>query len=453
MNCERVAAIMDALVDGELSPAEAVEVAEHLSKCAICRAAESARANSVRLVREHGAERAPDGFADAVKRKISAQPAPATSVRMPNRKRFAFSPPAWASLAASFVLLLASGFLIRSFVVSPSGDIVATDKSISALSDAADPELSAPAPVVQTPPEPGVAREDFAARATSGNALFADDDLPESAADASAPVALLAEAAPLPAPDRAGSGAVVLGPSEGARMAAAAIAERQTAALPAQPVPQPESILRRSLDDARVQPEAASSGRASAARMSDPRPSPWPSSSPRSFSSEPFTLVSARQLLGEPSARATSDSFSAPAADPASSLFEIEMPDGGKVVYRFSPPPGVASQPHSDHKAAMASDVYVSDNPVAAAAECEKIVSSALSKKTGEQNQWQRIESRIIVKGSFETLRRLRLEIMKKFEPEQAAEYSAREEKELAASRDFSSDMRAVLEIRFNSKR
>jgi hypothetical protein len=450
---------MDALVDGELSPAEAVEVAEHLSKCAICRAAESARANSVRLVREHGAERAPDGFADAVKRKISAQPALATSVRMPNRKRFAFSPPAWASLAASFVLLLASGFLIRSFVVSPSGDIVAKDKSNSIVAKAPATGHIESATRLHASPEPGAGREESAENGADIGVFAADEDSLADSSDAGAPEgadaspARDAEAAPLPAPDRAGSGAVVLGPSEGARMAAAAIAERQTAALPAQPVPQPEAIRRRSLDDARVQPEAASSGRASAARMSDPRPSPWPSSSPRSFSSEPFTLVSARQLLGEPSARATSDSFSAPAADPASSLFEIEMPDGGKVVYRFSPPPGVASQPHSDHKAAMASDVYVSDNPVAAAVECEKIVSSTLSKKTGEQNQWQRIESRIIVKGSFETLRRLRLEIMKKFEPEQAAEYSAREEKELAASRDFSSDMRAVLEIRFNSKR
>jgi len=187
--------------------------------------------------------------------------------------------------------------------------------------------------------------------------------------------------------------------------------------------------------------------------MSDPRPTSRPASPASAFSSEPFTLVAAKQLRGELSPRSTLDSFSALASDPASSLYEIEMPDGGKVVYRFAPPAGEESQPHFDHKAARASDAYTADNPVAAAVECEKIVSSALSRKPGEQNQWQRTESRIIVKGSFDTLRRLRLEIMKKFEPVQAAEYSAREEKELAASREFSPDMRAVLEIRFIGKR
>ncbi|HOC93734.1 MAG TPA: zf-HC2 domain-containing protein [bacterium] len=460
MNCERIAALMDALVDGELSAAEAIEAAEHLSKCASCRAAERARAESVRLVREHGAERAPDGFAESVKRKLAVQPVPAMSVRTPSRKRFVFSPPAWASLAASFVLLLASGFLIRSFVVSPSGNIATTDKSISVLSEAPDPRFSAPAPEVQTPPEPGFAREDSAANASDGGSALADEDLraaaPEAAApaDASAPPAApVEEIVLLAASARAGAGAVVLGPSEGARMAAAAIAERQIASPPPQPAPQPEAIRRRSSDDMPAQPEAVSSGRAPAPRMSDPRPTSRPASPASAFSSEPFTLVAAKQLRGELSPRSTFDSFSAMASDPASSLYEIEMPDGGKVVYRFAPPAGEESQPHFDHKAARASDAYTADNPVAAAVECEKIVSSALSRKPGEQNQWQRTESRIIVKGSFETLRRLRLEIMKKFEPAQAAEYSAREEKELAASREFSPDMRAVLEIRFIGKR
>ncbi len=459
MNCERMAAIMDALVDGELSAAEAIEAAEHLSKCASCRAAERARAESVRLVREHGSERAPDGFAESVKRKLAAQPVPATSVRLPNRKRFAFSPPAWASLAASFVLLLASGFLIRSFVVSPSGDIATTDKSISVLSEAPAPRFSAPAPEVQTPPEPGVASEDSAANASDGGPAIADEDLraaaPEAVALADAPalVAPLEESAPSAASVRAGSRAVVLGPSEGARMAAAAIAERQIASPPPQPAPQPEAIRRRVSEGTVPSPEASSSGRASAPRMSDPRPTSRPASPASAFSSEPFTLVSAKQLRGELSPRSTLDSFSAMASDPASRLFEIEMPDGGKVVYRFAPPAGDSSQPHFDHKAARASDAYVVENPASAAAECEKIVSSALSRKPGEQNQWQRTESRIIVKGSFETLRRLRLEIMKKFEPAQAADYSAREEKELAVSREFSPDMRAVLEIRFLGKR
>ena len=462
MNCERIAALMDALVDGELSAAEAIEAAEHLSKCASCRAAERARAESVRLVREHGSERAPDGFAESVKRKLAAQPVPAISVRTPSRKRFVFSPPAWASLAASFVLLLASGFLIRSFVVSPSGDIATSDKSISVLSEAPEPRFSAPAPEVQTPPELGFAREDSAPAAIPGRTILADSNVTESApastapADASAPPAApVEEIVLLAAPARAGAGAgaVVLGPSEGARMAADAIAERQTASRAVQPPPQPEAIRRRVSEGTVPSPEVSSSGRAPAPRMSDPRPTSRPASPASAFSSEPFTLVAAKQLRGELSPRSTLDSFSALASDPASSLYEIEMPDGGKVVYRFAPPAGEESQPHFDHKAARASDAYTADNPVAAAVECEKIVSSALSRKPGEQNQWQRTESRIIVKGSFDTLRRLRLEIMKKFEPVQAAEYSAREEKELAASREFSPDMRAVLEIRFIGKR
>jgi anti-sigma factor RsiW len=107
MNCAQVRELLDAYVDGELSPPEAMAVAEHLTTCEECAGVYERLLTTVRTLRDGLVKyRAPDLLRARVRSALREEVQPATPVRETKARRRVHVP--WRALAAALVLMVAS---------------------------------------------------------------------------------------------------------------------------------------------------------------------------------------------------------------------------------------------------------------------------------------------------------------------------------------------------------
>jgi negative regulator of sigma E activity len=133
-NCEEYAALLDAYVDGELSPDEMARVQAHLDDCPGCRAyVDDALAIRAAFPEVEDTE-VPDGFADRVMAAIQEEPAPKQKKKTPWVKVL-------APLAAccAIVILLQSG-VFQSYSSSDTAAATTTSSSASESTSVAGDE-------------------------------------------------------------------------------------------------------------------------------------------------------------------------------------------------------------------------------------------------------------------------------------------------------------------------
>jgi anti-sigma factor RsiW len=107
MNCAQVQELLDAYVDGELSPAEAMAVAEHLTTCEECAGSYERLLSTVRTLRDGLVKyRAPDLLRARVRSALREEVQPTAAVRETKVRRRVHVP--WRALAAALVLMVAS---------------------------------------------------------------------------------------------------------------------------------------------------------------------------------------------------------------------------------------------------------------------------------------------------------------------------------------------------------
>ena len=67
---ERAQELFGPFIDGEIAPAEAADLRQHLSGCVECRSGFDQYEKAVTLLRDTGREHAPEGFATTVLRRV-----------------------------------------------------------------------------------------------------------------------------------------------------------------------------------------------------------------------------------------------------------------------------------------------------------------------------------------------------------------------------------------------
>jgi anti-sigma factor RsiW len=103
MNCDQTRELLDAYVDGELPPAQATAVAEHLTTCAECSEAYEQLLTTVRTLREGLVKyHAPDLLRARVRSALREElEAPPVTAAAPKVRRGMRMP--WRALAAAIV--------------------------------------------------------------------------------------------------------------------------------------------------------------------------------------------------------------------------------------------------------------------------------------------------------------------------------------------------------------
>jgi len=131
MNCDQTCELLDAYVDGELPPGQAIAVADHLTTCAECADVYEGVLATVRTLREGLVKyRAPDLLRARVRSALREDEPAAAATLAPKLRRRVRVP--WRALAAAVVLVVASSGIT----------LVATRQQVSAESSARDEVLT-----------------------------------------------------------------------------------------------------------------------------------------------------------------------------------------------------------------------------------------------------------------------------------------------------------------------
>jgi len=131
MNCAQVRELLNGYVDGELPPAQAIEVADHLASCEECSGIYERLLATVRTLRDGLAKyRAPDLLRARVRAALREEQRPTVGTTKPKARRDVRTP--WRTLAAAAILVVASSGIT----------LVATRGHVSAESLATDEVLT-----------------------------------------------------------------------------------------------------------------------------------------------------------------------------------------------------------------------------------------------------------------------------------------------------------------------
>ena len=191
-NCEEFAALLDAYVDGELSPQDARLVREHLLSCSRCRAYVQA-ALSIRSALPSPEEvQVPDGFAEGVMSAVRATHA--AQKRRSRRKRYLVS-----MAACCAVILLAVSALPQLWQNALPAPVQTQDTAEASAGGESVPS-------VQSDADAGTQEDSETTAAPEERTVPAEDET-ESTADGSADTGVLpytAPPAPAPAPASVG---------------------------------------------------------------------------------------------------------------------------------------------------------------------------------------------------------------------------------------------------------
>lgn len=102
IGCKDCLRELDALVDGSVDAARAAALHEHLEACASCARQMEELAATVELLRRAGVPELPEGYDEALHRKLVAAPAPAPAGMLARlRASFAWNRMAWATVGAA----------------------------------------------------------------------------------------------------------------------------------------------------------------------------------------------------------------------------------------------------------------------------------------------------------------------------------------------------------------
>ena len=131
MNCAQTRELLNAYIDGELPPDEAMAVSEHLTTCAECSRIYEELLTTVRTLREGLTKyRAPDLLRARVRSALREEERPVVSSATPRVRRGVRMP--WRSLAAAAILVVASSGI--TFVATrerPSAEASASEEVLT----------------------------------------------------------------------------------------------------------------------------------------------------------------------------------------------------------------------------------------------------------------------------------------------------------------------------------
>jgi anti-sigma factor RsiW len=124
--CKECVRELDALVDGTVGEARAAELHEHLEACAGCARQMEELAATVELLRRAGVPELPDGYEQALHRKLAASPAPAEAGLFARlRGSFGRSRVAWAAVGAAAAAGVAFAVVGLRRPQAPPGEAIA----------------------------------------------------------------------------------------------------------------------------------------------------------------------------------------------------------------------------------------------------------------------------------------------------------------------------------------
>ncbi|MFA6450224.1 MAG: hypothetical protein WCX65_12185 [bacterium] len=472
MNCDRFNEIVHDYIDGELDEIREAAAAEHIAACDCCAREVRAFRRTREMAKQYGAELAPEGFEESVRERIDAETrARRRSRRQDAARTFPFRIghiPRWASLAATFAIVILAGGYLKLFYLSPAGSIqtakiVTPNRVISeapeekivlsekAGMDAATSET--PAPV--EPRESAAAGKSIAAaepvkdKIATDNIIVASEEKgagkiglasgggaagytasSETNADGKSYVRFDAESMPLATQEaRAFENAVeryelqhALG-GTGTGAGAADYSLKKEGAIA-------------------VQPEVAHFSKSAVAADSESRPMPAGAMSP---SSAPVIAeLTSYDTAGD------KYSFSPPAAMP----YYFDEADAAQPESALEQPskrsaaPGAAAKAPGSVKVASAMDVINTTNPRDTLKKCTALMNEFLKANPTAKGQWQQNAGRFIVSGKYKTMVALREKLAAEFGGRKQAPAAAASEKAKAAAKpEYDTDKDAVLAV------